>query len=314
MHKHTVGDIIDALSSKFALTWVAGKQGSSRDVTKEFRWGSHPKVIGHLNLIHPNRIQVLGLIEIDYLETLSEEARVDSVAQLFDGSSFAIIISEGLEVPTKFLDIANKQQIALLSCNMASNELVTELRYVLTGMLADTATLHGVFMEVISLGVLITGDSSIGKSELALELISRGHRLIADDAPEFARITPDIISGHAPPILQDLLEVRGLGILNIREMYGDGAIKHSKYLRLMINLVSQEKNSQVDRISSASSTRSILGVNIVEITLPVAPGRNLAVMVEAAVLDYLLKSRGYDASRELIERQQKLLLASTPND
>lgn len=308
MHQHTVGEIIEAISARFGLEWVAGKSGASRDVTKEFRWGSHPKVIGHLNLIHPNRIQVMGLIEFDYLETLSTEAREDSVKQLFDGSSFAIIVCEGLEISEEFLALAEEQHIALLSCNMSSNELVTELRYVLTSMLADTEVLHGVFMEVISLGVLITGDSSIGKSELALELISRGHRLIADDAPEFARITPDIISGHAPALLQDLLEVRGLGILNIREMYGDGAIKHSKYLRLIINLVSLDKNNQIDRINSASSTRTVLGVDIVEITLPVAPGRNLAVMVEAAVLDYLLRSRGYNASQELIERQKRLLM------
>ena len=313
MQTHTVGQIISAISDRFALQWIAGQNGGSRDVSKEFRWGNHPKVIGHLNLIHPNRIQVIGQIEIDYLNSLSQAARMNSVMQMFDGSAFIIIICESIEVPAEFVTAADDHEVALLSCTMSSNELVTELRYTLTSILADTEILHGVFMEVISLGVLITGDSSIGKSELALELISRGHRLIADDAPEFARITPDIVSGHAPPLLQDMLEVRGLGILNIREMYGDGAIKHSKYLRLIINLVPPGENEQPDRISSASSLRKLLGVSIVEITLPVAPGRNLAVMVEAAVLDYLLKSRGYDASRELIERQQHLLSRSNSN-
>jgi HPr kinase/phosphorylase len=226
---------------------------------------------------------------------------------LFSSGSFAVILCENLEAPEAFVQLANQYEVALLTCDNPSNELVGDLRYVLTSMLADKQILHGVFLEVISLGVLITGDSSIGKSELALELISRGHRLIADDAPEFVRITPDIVSGHAPPILQDLLEVRGLGILNIREMYGDGAIKHSKYLRLIINLVESTADEELDRMSTRSKMREVLGVDVVEITLPIAPGRNLAVMVEAAALDYLLKSRGYDASQEFIERQNTLI-------
>ncbi len=264
-------------------------------------------MVGHLNLIHPNRIQVIGRIEMEYLQGLEPIELEQSIKRLFGSTSFTVILCEGLPVPDSFAPLAEQHEVALLTCKNPSNELVSELRYVLTSMLADKQILHGVFLEVISLGVLITGDSSIGKSELALELISRGHRLIADDAPEFARITPDIVSGHAPPILQDLLEVRGLGILNIREMYGDGSIKHSKYLRLIINLVEPNDGEQLDRISSTSSMREVLGVQVVEITLPVAPGRNLAVMVEAAALDYLLKSRGYDAGKELIERQKKML-------
>lgn len=306
MQKHTVGELIQALDQRFQLTWVSGKGCSERDISKDFQWGSHPKVVGHLNLIHSNKIQVLGRIEMDYLNNLTEQEKQQSIDKLFRLNSFAIIVCEGLEVPETLIKLADLHQIALLTSNEQSNELVGKLRYALTSMLADKQILHGVFLEVISLGVLITGDASIGKSELALELISRGHRLIADDAPEFARITPDIVSGHAPSILQDLLEVRGLGILNIREMYGDGSIKRSKYLRLIINLV-QPTNQPLDRISSTSTLREVLGVKVVEITLPVAPGRNLAVMVEAAVLDYLLKSRGYDAGQELIDRQRKLI-------
>lgn len=307
MQKHTVGEIIEALNRRFQLTWAAGQNSINRDISKDFQWGSHPKVVGHLNLIHPNRIQVIGRIEMEYLQGLEPIELEQSIKRLFGSTSFTVILCEGLPVPDSFAPLAEQHEVALLTCKNPSNELVSELRYVLTSMLADKQILHGVFLEVISLGVLITGDSSIGKSELALELISRGHRLIADDAPEFARITPDIVSGHAPPILQDLLEVRGLGILNIREMYGDGSIKHSKYLRLIINLVEPNDGEQLDRISSTSSMREVLGVQVVEITLPVAPGRNLAVMVEAAALDYLLKSRGYDAGKELIERQKKML-------
>jgi HPr kinase/phosphorylase len=310
MRLHTVRSLIDPIKERFALEWISGQNSAEREISRHFSWGSHPKIVGHLNPIHPNHIQVIGDVEMAYFDQLSAAERRQKLADIFAAHTIAIIVADDLPISDDFKQAANKAEVALLKCTKPSNMLVTELRYVLTGMLADKQTLHGVYMEVTSVGVLLTGDSSIGKSELALELITRGHRLIADDAPEFARITPDIVSGSAPPLLQDLLEVRGLGILNIREMYGDGAIKHSKYLRLIINLVPHDRLEPIDRIHNVSSTRNVLGVDINEISLPVATGRNLAVLVEAAVLDYLLKSRGYDASRELIERQHRIIQSS----
>ena len=164
-------------------------------------------------------------------------------------------------------------------------------------------------MEVISVGVLITGQSGLGKSELALDLVSRGHRLIADDAPEFARIAPDTINGTCPELLQNFLEVRGLGVLNIREMYGDSAIKTNKYLSLIIELFPLKaltpKNE--DRIRLTERKTNVLGVNITTISLPVAPGRNLAVLVEAAVRDNLLIKHGYNASEDFVQRQKNAM-------
>lgn len=306
----TVGALINAINKRFPLHWVSGYNADQREIGKHFSWGTHPKIIGHLNPIHPNHIQIVGDVEMAYITQFQPEERRRQLINIFNNEIFAVIVADGLEVPEDFKHLADEYKVALLECEQPSNELVTDLRYVLTTMLADKQTIHGVFMEVTSVGVLLTGGSSIGKSELALELITRGHRLIADDAPEFARITPDIISGSSPSLLQDLLEVRGLGILNIREMYGDGAIKLSKYLRLIINLVPHEQlDKKLDRMHSFSSTRNFLGVNITEIALPVAPGRNLAVMVEAAVLDFLLKTRGYDAGQELIERQERAMNA-----
>lgn len=304
----TVGALINSINKRFPLHWVSGYNADQREIGKHFSWGTHPKIIGHLNPIHPNHIQIVGDVEMAYITQFPPGERRRQLTNIFKSEIFAVIVADGLEVPEDFKQLADEYKVALLECEQPSNELVTDLRYVLTTMLADKQTIHGVFMEVTSVGVLLTGDSSIGKSELALELITRGHRLIADDAPEFARITPDIISGSSPPLLQDLLEVRGLGILNIREMYGDGAIKLSKYLRLIINLVPHEQlDKKLDRLHTFSGTRNFLGVNITEIALPVAPGRNLAVMVEAAVLDFLLKTRGYDAGQELIERQEKAM-------
>ena len=159
-------------------------------------------------------------------------------------------------------------------------------------------------MEILSLGVLLTGESGLGKSELALELVSRGHRLVADDAPEFMRIAPNIVLGSCPGMLRDFLEVRGLGVLNIREMYGDSSIKLSKYLRLIIHLTNMQSISQ-DRLSVPQQTKNVLGLDIPVINLPVAAGRNLAVLAEAAVRNHLLMIKGYNAADMLIERQQQ---------
>ncbi|MCA1804160.1 MAG: HPr(Ser) kinase/phosphatase [Xanthomonadaceae bacterium] len=191
------------------------------------------------------------------------------------------------------------------SSTRPSQYLVEHLQYHLGNLLAKKTTLHGVFMEIMGVGVLIAGDASIGKSELALELVARGHRLVADDAPEFARLAPDILNGRCPPMLEDFLEVRGLGILNIRSMFGDSAIKQNRNLRLIIRLedMSDSQIRSIDRLQGSRATRTILGVDIPEITLPVAPGRNLAVLAEAAVRNHLLFLKGRDASAEFIARQ-----------
>jgi HPr kinase/phosphorylase len=181
------------------------------------------------------------------------------------------------------------------------------MQHYLATYFAEIITLHGVFMEVMGTGVLITGESSIGKSELALELLTRGHRLIADDATEFARIAPDTLNGNCPEMLRDFLEVRGLGILNVRAMFGDSAIKQNRNLRLIIVLQDLEEATEIDRLHGSRQMRSIQEVDIPEVTLPVAPGRNLAVLLEAAVRNHILIAKGYDASAAFIERQKQRL-------
>ena len=171
-------------------------------------------------------------------------------------------------------------------------------------------TLHGVFMEVFTIGVMITGDPGSGKSELALELLNRGHRLIADDAPEFIRISPEIIDGTCPEALQDCLEVRGLGVLNVRHMFGDAAVKLNKFLRLIIHLEVPDdpgRPDSVDRLRGNTSTMEVLELDIPRITLPVMAGRNLSVIAEAAVRDFMLKMKGYDAASAFIERHSQIL-------
>lgn len=306
--------IIINLASKIELKWAAGAEDPKRPL-HEVDVNEHATLIGHLNLIHNNIIQVIGATECDYLQSLDDDFRNSTLTQLFTTKTVAIILSDGLPVPDILVEYANKYSVPILSCKAESNDVVDTARYYLHKLFSNKEILHGVYMEVLGTGVLITGESSVGKSELALELISRGHRLIADDAPEFTKIGPDILDGRSPSILQGFMEVRGLGVLNIREMYGDNAIKINKYLRLIIHMerMNDDNISDFSRLTGRTRVQKILNVEIPVTLIPVAPGRNLAVIVEAAVRNHILRENGYDASQQLIELQQKAIEDSTDN-
>jgi HPr kinase/phosphorylase len=293
-----------ALEDKLGLGWICGKQHKQRLIHTSKDEAADISLVGQMNLINPHRIQVLGSKELKYLENLKKNSRKDAIAQLFSGSSKLIIIASQQDIPADLVEASEAAHIPLLGSTLGSQEVIQQIQYYLTGFFARKITLHGVFMEVMGTGVLITGDSSIGKSELALELLTRGHRLIADDATEFSTIAPDTLNGTCPEMLQDFLEVRGLGILNVRAMFGASAIKQNRNLRLIVHLQDMGDAARMDRLHGSRQIRKIQDVEIPEITLPVGPGRNLAVLLEAAVRNYILYSKGYDASEAFIERQK----------
>ncbi len=311
----TAAALFDALQSKLLLEWAAGESGRDRPIRyRPDDARSRVSLVGHLNFIHPHHIQVLGEAEMNYLDGLRTNSRKDAVKQLFAVTTDVIVLCEDQPLPEDLRIPAEATGVPVWRSPMPGQEAITQIQYYHGGLYAQRATLHGVFMEVMGIGVLITGDPSIGKSELALELVSRGHRLIADDIPEFARIAPDVLSGSCPELLRDFLEVRGLGILNIRALFGDSAIKQSKYLRLIIHLqkMSEEDIRRIDRLRGNRRSREALGVEIPEVTLPVAPGRNLAVLVEAAARTHILAMKGYDASQVFIERQRNQIEKNAP--
>lgn len=305
----TVRDLFDILKDKLALEWVAGEAGGSRHLKGKLPEAQNQPLAGQLNNIHPNRIQVIGPAELSYLSTLGKNSHQDVMDKLFWGLPAAVIVANEAEIGSEFIAYAERTNTPLLRSPLPDNKLLSNLQYYLSRALADSITIHGVFMEVLGMGVLLTGDSAVGKSELALELITRGHRLIADDAPDFSRMAPDILTGSCPPLLQEFLEVRGLGILNVRAMFGDSVIKKEKYLRLIVNLkrLSEEELVQIDRLQGSYSTRELLGVKTAEVTIPVAPGRSLAILVETAVRQHIQRRKGYDAGQDFIERQQKMI-------
>ncbi len=295
------------LEEKLGLRWVCGSEHENKVVHTSKDQAAEISLTGQLNLINPHRVQILGRKELEYFSKLRKNSRKDAIAQLFSGESTLVIIANRLTVPDDLKVAATVSQIPLLSTRLTSQETIENLQYYLTNYFAEKITLHGVFMEVMGTGVLITGESSIGKSELALELLTRGHRLIADDAPEFARVAPDTLIGTCPEMLREFLEVRGLGILNVRAMFGASAIKQSRNLRLIIRLQDMDEAVKMDRLHGSRLLRNIQDVDIPEVTLPVGPGRNLSVLVEAAVRNHILISKGYDASEAFIERQKKRL-------
>jgi len=297
------------LKEQIDLNWIAGKQNADREIKQNLSLGEQATIIGHLNLINHNHIQIISNTEKKYLDRLDIENDHQIKKALFSKHIAAIIFSDKIKCPKKFIELANASETPLFTSHLSSGELIDAIRYYLTNILAENTTLHGVFMEVLGTGVLITGESSIGKSELALELITRNHRLIADDAAIFTRIAPHTLNGTCPPMLKDFMEVRGLGVLNIRAMYGENAIKQNKNLRLIIHMkqMNNKNQQQLDRLYGDRTIRNILDVDVPEIMLPVASGRNLAVMVEAAVRNHILLEHGHNTSEEFIKRQRQFL-------
>jgi len=291
------------------LKWDAGRQGGSRVLTGDAELRPTIGQVGHMNFIHPFRVQILGAAELAYLRGLPENALRTSIDRLFATELVAIIVANAETVLPYLAAQCEAQHVALFTSVQPSPHLVEVIRLYLSRVLAEATTLHGVFLDVLEMGVLVTGASAIGKSELALELISRGNGLIADDIVEIYRISPDTLEGRCPAMLKDFLEVRGIGILNIRTIFGETAVRPRKLLKLIVHLEdhSNEAFSELDRLQVQATYQEILGVPVRKVTIPVAAGRNLAVLVEAAVRNFVLNQRGIDSTKEFIERQTKLM-------
>ncbi len=302
----TIQTLVEDNAAELALRWVAGHGGSSRTLADDYLAPSDR--VGHLNFIHPTRIQVFGHREITYYQHFSARDREQHFNRLVIGGVPALVIAEGLEPPVDLIEMCNAHNVPLLASPLNAAELIDILRLYVGRALAPRILMHGVFMDVLGIGVLLSGESGLGKSELALELISRGHGLVADDAVEFAQVAPGIIDGYCPELLQNMLEVRGLGLLDIRTIFGESSVRRKMRLRLIVQLVkalSQEEERE--RLPIQDTTQEVLGLPIRKVVLPVAAGRNLAVLVEAAVRNTILQLRGIDTLAEFMERQAQAI-------
>src|SRR5258706_6139518 len=304
MPRLSVQRLFDDRHERLGLEWAAGASGAAREFTGDMLAKPGVGLIGHLNLIHPLLAQVMGRREVEYVVSLGASSQEQTAERIFGPDTVCVLLCEGLAVPPVLAHAARRAGTPLLTSSEASQHVINVLRPYMQRELGEVTTLHGVFLDVLEIGVMITGDSSIGKSELALELVSRGHGLVADDVVELQQIGPETIQGRCPQMLRDFLEVRGLGVLNIRSIFGETAVRPRKALRLMVHLEAPEDGRERDRLNTTAGTQNILGVEIPAVTLAVAPGRNLAVLVEAAVRNHILLTRGIDSTREFIARQE----------
>ena len=272
-------------------------------------------LIGYYNLIHPNRIQVIGTREVEYFAMLSDRRRSNWLVDLGERPPPAIIYGDGLTPSAEFLDACERARIALLASTCSAVRIIESLRAYLAKTLANRTTMHGVLMDVLGVGILITGESGLGKSELGLELISRGHGLVADDVVELARVGPATIEGHCPNLLSNLLEVRGLGLLDIKAIFGETAVRRKMRLRMIVHLVKHSTlEEKYQRLPLDVLTENVLGIEVRKVVIPVGLGRNIAVLTEAAVRNTILQLRGIDTLGDFMTRHTAAVSENTPDD
>jgi HPr kinase/phosphorylase len=302
----SIQELFDDNLEALKLSWLGGQAGANGVIVGDAV--SAADQIGHLNLIHPGRIQVFGHEEVSYLAHISEQSRMAQTRELVAGKPPALIMAQSLQPLPFIVAVCNEHGIPLIATPLPSAQVIDYLRVYLSKKLAARVTMHGVFMDVLGVGVLITGESGLGKSELGLELISRDHGLVADDAVEFARIAPNMVEGRCPPLLQNLLEVRGLGLLDIRAIFGETAVRRKMRLKLIVHLVRRKTlEENYERLPLDQQNEDVLGLPIRKVVIPVEAGRNIAVLLEAAVRNTILQLRGIDTLANFMERQQRAM-------
>ena len=260
------------------------------------------QLAGYFEHFAPMRLQIMGNVEFSYMRKMTASERRLVFDRFFSYKFPALILAREMEPSAECLQMARKHNVTLLSSKESTSNIVSSLIAYLKIALSPKIARHGVLMEVYGEGVLITGDSGIGKSETAIELIKRGHRLIADDAVEIKRLGPNTISGTAPPLIKDYIELRGIGIINVAKLFGIGAVKQENIIDLVVNIVPWDNHAAYDRLGLEDSYEEILGVKIPLNTIPVTPGRNLAVILEVAAMNNRQRKLGYNAALEFTEQ------------
>ncbi len=304
----TVSEFLAHAPAQLELRVLAGEAGAAtRELTTPRIQKLGLALAGFTHYLHSGRLQIVGQTEISYLDELKSERRSEVIRNLLLERISCVLITKGLQPPPELIAEAEEFALPLLSTPVVSSIAINVVTDYLQEMLAPLAVRHGVLLDIYGLGVLIEGSSGIGKSECALDLVAHGHRLVSDDVVEVRRIGAERLLGTAPELLREHLEIRGLGIINIRDLYGVSAISTSKSIDLSIRLERWDEASEVDRLGIDAQAVEILGVSVPQVLLPVSPGRNLSTLVETAVRVQLLRLRGYDAARAFVARHSEML-------
>ncbi|WP_175631914.1 HPr(Ser) kinase/phosphatase [Virgibacillus siamensis] len=290
------------LLENFNLTLVAGEDGIHREITTSDISRPGIEMTGYFNYYPMERLQLIGKTEMAYFLDLTPEHQKERMEQLCTDITPGIVISRGMEIPQAMLDAANESGVPILHSPRTTTRVISRLTNYLEAKFAPFTAIHGVLVDIYGVGVLITGQSGVGKSETALELVKRGHRLVADDSVEIRQEDYDRLIGNPPPLIEHLLEIRGLGIINVMTLFGAGAVRSYKKISLIINLELWDENKQYDRLGLDEERMKIMDVSLPKATIPVRPGRNLAVIIEVAAMNFRLKRMGVNAAEEFSER------------
>jgi len=297
----TLGEIFAEQGEALHMRLVAGERGLHRYINHSRVQNPSLAFAGFLEHLNDYRLQVIGQTELHYLSTRSLEEQQKIIDAVFDLRLAGVVITRGAQPPDIILQAARRTDTPLFVSTCESSNFMTDMMLFLSRKLAPKIWQHGVFVDIYGLGVLLMGQSGIGKSEIGLELISRGHRLIADDMVEFVRATADVLVGHSPELLRYHMELRGLGIINIRDLYGAASITDAKRLSLVIELCSWKDSMLDERMIASDQSMVLNGVSVPYLRIPIRPGRSLAVIIEVATRNQLLKQRGMDTNQSFIE-------------
>jgi HPr kinase/phosphorylase len=290
--------------------WVAGHAHPERrfDDAAVRDAQSAADLVGYLNYIHPYRVQIVGRREVQYLSESAAEDQERRISRIVTLEPPVLIAADGVSPPDRLVAMCDRAEIPLFTTGESAGQVIDIVRAYLAQLFAERVTRHGVFMDILGLGVLLTGESGLGKSELGLELISRGHGLVADDAVDLYKISQSALEGRCPELLMNLLEVRGIGLLDIKAIFGETAVRRKMRLKLIVHLVRKETmEREFERLPYEPLYEDILGIPVRKVVITVDAGRNLAVLVEAAVRNTILQLRGIDTYQEFIERHQRAM-------
>ena len=263
------------------------------------------QLAGYFDHFEPMRLQVMGNVEASYLKKLDEAERAVTFDRLFSYKFPALLIARGIEPDPQCMEMAKKHNVTLLRCNQATSTIVSTLIAYLKAALAPRITRHGVLVEVYGEGILLLGESGMGKSEAAVELLKRGHRLIADDAVEIRKVSESSLVGNAPELIRNYIELRGIGVVNVANLFGMGAVKAENEINLVVNIVPWNSQTAYDRLGLEEQYMEILGVKVPMNTIPVTPGRNLAVILEVAAMNNRQRKMGYNAALEFTTQMDR---------
>lgn len=302
-----VARLLEDTDYELHLSLVAGADGLDRLISSTRIQKPGLALTGFTEHLHEERVQVFGNTEISYLKTLPEPRQREVLDKLFTANLACVVVTKSLDIPKALIDSCNEAHLALMKSPLSSSGFIQQIQRFLDEALTASASLHGVLLDVFGVGILLLGKSGIGKSEIALDLVMRGHRLVADDIVDVTGRRGAAVYGVGNSMIQHHMEIRGLGIINIKDLFGVASVRDRKKIELVVEMVEWDPHREYDRLGVEESTMNIVGVEVPHAVVPVRPGRNMATIIEVAARNHLLKLQGHHSAREFAERLNRMI-------